>query len=82
MRARVSFSAYDSDALRLLSGALADAFVTVRTSAAHPLTEIETANLTKRIADNLMSFYDRGERDPSALKRAALEGIAVLPGKP
>jgi hypothetical protein len=43
------------------------------------LTEIRAANFAKRIADHLMMVFDLGERDPSALKRAALEGISVWP---
>jgi len=69
------FSAYDSDALRLLSAALSEALESVRKSAKRPLTESETAGFSKRLAAQLMEVFDRGERDPAALKRAALQGI-------
>lgn len=69
------FSVYEPDAVRLLSAALSDALEDVRESAGGPLTEIETTDFTKRLADNLMRAFDFGERDPAALKRAALRGI-------
>ena len=67
------FSAYDSEAVRRLSCAFADAMDAHRKSAGRPLSANETALLSKRMVDNLMKTYDSGERDPEALKRAAME---------
>jgi hypothetical protein len=75
----VPFSAYDSDDIRLLSTAMSDALETAGKSENRPLSEIETANFSRRIAENLMRVFDSGEREPSALKRAAFEGISVSP---
>ena len=69
------FSAYDSDAIRLLSAAFTDALEVIRKSAPNALSDGETANLSKQIANNLLTAFDRGERDASALGRAALNGI-------
>jgi hypothetical protein len=41
----MSFSAYDSDALRVLSAALSDTLDTVRKSTGRELTETETSDL-------------------------------------
>jgi hypothetical protein len=69
------FSAYNSDDLRLLSAALSDALGIVRKSAGGPLTETETSDFSKRLADNLFKAFDSGERNPAGLKRAALQGV-------
>jgi hypothetical protein len=61
-------SAYDSDALRLLSAALSDALGILRKSAGGLLTETETSDSSKRLADNLFRAFDSGERNPAALK--------------
>ena len=66
------FSAYDSDALRVPSAALSDTLDTLRKSAGRPLTEIETSDLSRKLAANLMAAFDDGKRDPAALRRAAL----------
>jgi hypothetical protein len=63
----VEFSAYDSDDLCLLSAALFEALGLVRKSAGGPLTE--TLDFSKRLADNLFSVFDSGEREPAALQR-------------
>jgi hypothetical protein len=58
--------------------ALSDALEVVRESAGGALTETETSDFTKRLADNLLTAFDTGERDPAALKRSALRGILRL----
>ena len=73
------FSAYDPEAVRLLSAAVSEALDFVQRAAAKPFTENETTNISKQIAANLMRVFDLGERDPSALKRAALEGLSATP---
>lgn len=77
----MSFSVYDTSAIQLLSAALGDTMQVVKNSAARPLSEGETASLSKQITYNLMRVFDLGERDPSALNRAALEGICVSTDK-
>ena len=69
------FSAYDSDALRLLSAALSDALDTLRKLNGHALTETETADFSKKLTANLMAVFDNGERDLEVLTRAALRGV-------
>jgi hypothetical protein len=71
----VQYSAYDSDDLCLLSAALSEALGLVRKSAGGPLTETETSDFSERLAANLFRVFDSGERDPAALKRAALKGV-------
>jgi hypothetical protein len=73
----VQFSAYDSDDLHVLSTALSDALEDVRRSAGGLLTEAETSDFSKRLADSLLKVFDSGERDPATLKRAALQGVAI-----
>jgi hypothetical protein len=75
----MTFSAYDPDAVRLLSAVLSDALDIVRRSAARPLTEAETSDFTKRITDNLLKRFNLGERAPSALRGAALREILSSP---
>jgi len=75
------FSAYDSDALRLLSAALSDALETFRKSKGRALTETETSDLGIKLTANLMAAFDNGEREPAALKRAALRGVYVASDK-
>ena len=74
------FSAYDSDALRVLSAALSDTLDTLRKSTGRELTEIETSDFTKKLTANLMAAFDDGTRETAALKRAALEGEYVSLG--
>jgi len=73
----MSFSAYDTEALRLLTTALAEALVTFRASKRTALTETETSDVTRKITANLMTAYDNGERAPAALARVALQGVAM-----
>ena len=75
------FSAYDSDALRVLSAALSDTLDILRKSAGRPLTETETSDLSRKLAANLMAAFDDGKREPSALRRAALHGVYTSTGK-
>ena len=72
-------SVYDTDAMRILSTAHNAAMLVVKSFAARPLDEGETAKFSKRITDNLLTVFDVGERDPLALQRAAVEGIAASP---
>ena len=65
-------SAYDSDRLGLLSGALADALASARKTIGRQLSEDEVSDLTVTIIRNLMEAHDDGERDPDALQRAAV----------
>jgi hypothetical protein len=75
------FSAYDSDALRLLSEALSDALDTLGKSKGRALTETETSDFSKKLTANLMAVFDNGERDPAAFKRAALRSVYASSGK-
>jgi len=59
----------------LLSAALSEALETLRKSSGHALTELETSDFNRRLTRNLMTTFDRGERAPAALRRAALHGI-------
>jgi len=65
------FSEYNSDGVRLLSAALCDALELVRRASGQP----ETSAITNRLVENLKETHDSGERDPKALKRAAVQGI-------
>jgi len=49
----------------------------IKRFAARPFDENETGTLSKRVTNNLMAAFDLGKRDPVALHRAALEGIAA-----
>ena len=73
----MQFSAYNFDDLCLLSAALSEALALVRKSAGGPLTETETSDFSEKLAANLFRAFDSGERDPAALKLAALQGIEV-----
>ncbi len=73
------FSAYDSDALRVLTPALSEALEILNKSAARNLTGAKKAHFRNSVARNLMDAYDSGERDPAALSRAALRGVFVSP---
>jgi hypothetical protein len=71
------FSAYDSDALRVLSAALSDTLDTLRKSMGREFTETETSTFSKKLTANLMAAFDDGKREPAALRRAALAGVYV-----
>jgi hypothetical protein len=75
----VPFSAYDPDALRVLTRALFEALAVLNKSAPRTLTGAEKAHFRNSIARNLMDAYDAGERDPAALNRAAFRGVFVSP---
>ena len=72
----VTFDAYDSESLRLLSAALCEAMENVQNAEDRQLTESELAGLSKRMTDILMTAFARGVRDPAALKDAALHGAS------
>jgi hypothetical protein len=59
----------------LLSAALSDALATLGKSQGRALSETETSDFSKKLARNLMAVFDNGEREPAALKRAALRGV-------
>jgi hypothetical protein len=80
-RYEVQDSAYDSDDLRLLSAAHSEALETIREVAAGPLTPPEISDFSRRLAQNLMSVFDAGERNPAALRRAALKGVLWEPSQ-
>ena len=69
------FSAYDSNAIRLLSPAHSGSLGIIQKSLKRALAESEKTDFSKTIAENLMKAYDFGERNPEALSRAALQGI-------
>ena len=71
------FSAYDSDALRVLTPALSEALEVLNKSAARNLTSAEKAHFRNSVARNLMDAYDCGERDPKALNQLGLRGLFV-----
>jgi hypothetical protein len=75
----VPFSAYDADALRVLTRALFEALATLNKSVPRPLTSSEKAHFHERIIRNLKEAYDAGQRDPEALKRIALRGVLISP---
>ena len=72
---RYNCHVYDFDDLCLLSAALSDALGLVQKSVGGPLTETETSDFRERLAANLFLAFDFGERDPAALKRAAIKGV-------
>jgi hypothetical protein len=57
--------------------ALSDAQETLWKSSGHVFTEMETRDFSKRLIQNLITAFDRGERAPAALKHAALHGVYV-----
>ena len=68
-------SAYDSDDLRLFSAVHSDALKAIQEVAGGPLVPTEMSDFSRRLAQNLMSVFDAGERNPIALRRAALKGV-------
>jgi hypothetical protein len=71
----VPFSAYDARALRLLSSGIADAYPEFQRGCPFPLNGAELADVKQKITLNLIRAYDNGEREPEALKQAALQGL-------
>ncbi len=69
------FSAYNSNGLRLLSNAHSEAMGLVQRASGHTHNQVETSAVSKKLVENLKETHDSGERDPKALKRAALQGI-------
>lgn len=76
---QLPFSAYNSDGVRMLSMALSEALASVRQAAARPLSEADAFRISKALASTLMRVHDSGERNPEALKRAALNGVFAPP---
>jgi hypothetical protein len=74
-------SAYDSDDLRLLSAAHSAALEVIRHVAGGPLTPTEISDFSRRLAQNLMNVFDAGERNPVALRHAALKGVLWEPSQ-
>lgn len=74
-----SFSAYDAKALKLLSGVLFDVKRTLQDTSPTPFGDNEHARVTRTAADRLMRDFDAGERNPDALRRAALNALAKSP---
>ena len=70
----MQFSAYDNQ-IRVLSSALSDALVTALKSTEASLSRSESLHVLNRLSDNLLEAFDHGEREHSALKRAALRGM-------
>jgi len=71
------FSAYNSSGVRALSNAYADAVGFAHSALPRKLSEQEQALMRQRVTRNLMDAHDAGERDPEALRRAALRGVLV-----
>jgi hypothetical protein len=71
------FSAYNSSGVRALSNAYADAVGYARSAMPRKLSEQEQSLLSQRVTRNLMDAHDAGERDPEALRRAALQGVLI-----
>jgi len=66
------FAAYNSHGARLLCGALADSLEYVRKATGRELSEAEVSDIRKTLVHRLTMAHDSGERDPDALKRAAV----------
>ncbi len=69
------FAAYNSSGVRLLCGALADSLEYVRKATGRELSEAEVSDIRKTLVHRLTMAHDSGERDPDALKRAALREV-------
>ena len=67
------FSAYDSEAIRLLSTALKD--VLAQADQLSPAAELVAFD--RAVTRKLIEAYDDGERDPEALKRAGVAGLRI-----
>ena len=66
------FAAYNSNGVRLLCGALANSLEYVRKATGRELIEAEVSDIRKTLVHHLTMAHDSGERDPDALKRAAV----------
>ena len=69
------FSVSKSAGVRVLSTAHSDALGYVVSVLPDKLDEREQAILSKRLTRNLLDAHDSGERDPEALRSAALRGV-------
>jgi hypothetical protein len=72
---KMPFAAYNSSGVRLLCGALADSLEYVRKATGRELSESEISDVRKTLVHRLTMDHDSGERDPDALKRAALREV-------
>ena len=73
----MQFSPYNSSGVRALSNAYADALGFALAALPRKLSDQEEVTLSRRLTRNLMDAHDSGERDPEALRRAALQGVLV-----
>jgi hypothetical protein len=64
-----------SDGVRLLCGAFADSLEYVRKATGCELSEAEVVDVRKTLVHRLAMDHDFGEREPDALKRAALREV-------
>jgi hypothetical protein len=69
------FAAYNSSGVRLLCGALAHSLEYVRKATGRELSDSEISDVGKTLVHRLTMDHDSGERDPDALKRAALREV-------
>jgi hypothetical protein len=77
-----STSSYDAKDIRLLSSAFFAALESLQKTTGIAFTEDQTSDFGRRLGQNLMESFERGERDPAALESAALGGIFVGPVEP
>jgi hypothetical protein len=68
-------AAYDSEAIRVISDALAGALLELEGMAQRRFADAEKAGFSTRIAHDLLEAYDSGERSPEMLNRIALPAI-------
>jgi hypothetical protein len=59
----------------MLSIALSEALASVSQATVRPLSAAETSRISAALAKTLARGHDAGERDPEALKRAALREV-------
>ena len=69
------FSSQNSSGVRVLSNAYVDAREFVQSILPRKLNDHEETLLSRRITRNLIDAHDSGEREPGALRRAALVGV-------
>ena len=69
------FAAYNSSGVRLLCDALADSLEYVRKATERELSEAEVSDVRKTLVHRLTLDHDSGERNPDALRRAALREV-------
>lgn len=77
----MQFSSYNSSGVRALSNAYHEALGFAHSALPRKLNEQEEAVLSRALTRNLMDAHDSGERDPEALRRAALQGVLTSASK-